>query len=72
MFEIICSKLSRKDGGGCVSSYSWTEENRAGGAINGLKYFITASTIPCKSYSDNDELGAKAETAAGGSWLDPL
>ena len=64
--ETICSKVPCKDGGGWVRSCGWDEENGAGGRINRLKPSLTAGAISCRSYRDIDELGAEADTVAGG------
>ena len=62
--ETLCSKVPCKDGGGWVRSCGWDEENGAGGGIN--RPSLTAGAIPCRSYRDIDELGAEADTVAGG------
>lgn len=62
--ETIYSKVPCKDGSGWVRSCGWDEENGAGGGIK--RSSLTAGAIPCRSYRDIDELGAEADTVAGG------
>ena len=48
-----------------VTCCGWAEENKADCRINGLKPFITADKIPCRSSGDIDKLGAEADTVDG-------